>query len=65
MDQLVKCSTLDFGSGHDLMVCDFEPCLGLSADSTEFFVSLSLSAPSLLTLCLSQVNFKINKQINK
>ena len=23
--QLVKCPTLDFGSGHDLMVCEIEP----------------------------------------
>ena len=24
-----------FGSGHDLMVCRFEPCIGLYADSSE------------------------------
>ena len=25
----------DFGSGHDLAVCGFEPCVGLCADSSE------------------------------
>ena len=49
----------DFGPGHDLTVCGFEPRFGLCADSSEpgacfeFCVSLSLSAPSLLTLSLS------------
>ena len=48
----------DFGSGHDLTVCEFQPCVGLCADSSEpgacfgFCVSLSLSPP-MLTLCLS------------
>ena len=38
----------DFGSGHDLAVCEFEPCVGLCADGSEpgacfgFCVSLSL-----------------------
>ena len=27
--QLVKHPTLDFGSGHDLMVHEVEPCLGV------------------------------------
>ena len=26
--QLVKCPTLDFSSGHGLMVCEVEPVLG-------------------------------------
>ena len=49
----------DFGSGHDLTVPGFEPRVGLCADSWEpgarfgFCVSLSLSAPSPLVLCLS------------
>ena len=47
-----------FGSGHDLMVCEFEPHVGLCADSSELepasdSVSPSLSAPPLLMLCLS------------
>ena len=31
--QLVECPTLDFGSGHDLTVHEFEPHVGLCADS--------------------------------
>ena len=45
----------DFCSGHDLTVCEFEPHIGLCADSLEsawYFVSPSLFAPPLLTLCL-------------
>ena len=34
--QLAKHPTLDSGSGHDLMVCEFEPQVGLCADSQEF-----------------------------
>ena len=51
-----------FGSGHDLAVCEFEPRVGLCAVSSEpeacfgFCVSLSLSAPPLLMLCLSLKN---------
>ena len=44
--------TLDFGSGHDLTVCGFEPCVRLHGDSTEpawDSFSLPLSAPTLLT----------------
>ena len=41
----VGCPSLEFGSGHDLMVQEFEPRVGLRADSTD---SLSLSPyPSL------------------
>ena len=49
----------DFGSGHDLTVHEFEPGIRLCADSSEpgacfgFCVSLSLSAPPLLMLCVS------------
>ena len=46
----------DFGSGHDLMVHEFEPFIGLCADSVEpawDSVSRSLSAPPLLMLSLS------------
>ena len=49
----------DFGSGHDLVVHGFEPHIGLCADSSEpgvcfvDSVSLPLSAPSQLILCLS------------
>ena len=46
--QSVGCLTLDFGSGHDLMVHEFELLVGLCADSLEppwDSVSPSLSAP--------------------
>ena len=51
----------NFGSGHNLMVCELEPRVGLCADSSEpgacfrFCVS-PLSAPPLLmlSLCLSR-----------
>ena len=33
--QLVKCPTLDFGSGHDLAVGEFKPRRGLCTDSEE------------------------------
>ena len=33
--QSVKCPTLGFSSGHDLMVCETEPCIGLCAVSVE------------------------------
>ena len=46
--QLVKQLTLDFDSGHDLIVHGFEPCVGLCTDSAEpawNFLSLPLSDP--------------------
>ena len=33
--QSVKCSTLDFGSGHDLMVGEFEPRIRLCVGGVE------------------------------
>ena len=33
--QLVECLTLGFSSGHDLTVHEFEPRIGLHADSAE------------------------------
>ena len=35
MAQSVKHLTFDFSSGHDLMVHEFEPHMGLHADSVE------------------------------
>ena len=49
----------DFRSGHDLMVREFEPRIGLCADSSEpgacfgFCVSLSLCPSPALSLSLS------------
>ena len=59
MAQCAECLTLGFSSGHDLKVGEFEPGVvlcGLTAQSLEpawDSVSPSLSAPPLLTLCLS------------
>ena len=71
MAHLVKRPTLDFGSGHDLMVHQFKPYIGLCTDSMEpAWDSLppSLSAPPPLvhvhrcTCALSlSLSFKINK----
>ena len=53
--QSVKRQTLDFGSGHDLMVCGFESHVRLRTDSGEpAWGSLSLSAPPCITRALSQ-----------
>ena len=57
----------DFGSGHDLAVCEFEPCVRLCADGSEpgacfgFCVSLSLCPSPVHALSLS-VPQKINKR---
>ena len=56
MAQSVKRLTLDLGSGHDLMIREFEPHFRLHADSAEpswDSLSLPLSAPPLLILSLS------------
>ena len=57
--QSVKCRTLGFSSGHDLTVCEFEPCIGLCTDSGESAwdsLSPSLYHSPAHCLCL-----KINK----
>ena len=48
MAQSVEYPNLDLGSGHDLMVCEFEPCVGLCADS-EGLAWDSLSLPLSLS----------------
>ena len=61
MAPLVKCLTLDLGSGHDLKVCEFEPRVGLCADGAEpAWVSVSPSlCPS--STCVPSLSLKINK----
>ena len=55
MAQLAKHPTLDFGSGHDLTVCETEPCVGHCTGSAgSAWDSLSLSAPPLFVLSLSK-----------
>ena len=50
-----------FGSGHDLSVCEIQPCIGLHAEhGTCLGFSLSPSVPPLLLLGLSQ-KIKIKK----
>ena len=44
---LVKHLTLDFGSGHDLPVCGFEPCVGLCAHSVEPALGFQTAPPPL------------------
>ena len=54
MAQSVKCLILDFGSGHDLTVHEFEPRIRLCADSAEPAWD-SLSLPLSLTTAGSRV----------
>ena len=61
--QLVKSPTLDFDSGHELMVCEFKLRIGLCADSVETaWDSLSLP-PSLPLLCA--LSFSLSLSQNK
>ena len=62
--QTVECSTLGFGSGHDLTVRGFGPTLGsvltawsllgILSLSLSLSPSLSLALPHLYSLCLSK-----------
>ena len=57
MAQLVKWLTLGLGSGHDLMVGDFEPCMGFCANSVQpawDSVFLSLHPSSALSIALNK-----------
>ena len=59
MAQLVKCLTLGFGSGHDLTVREFEPCIGFCVVSAKpawdsLSPCLSLHLSHLLSLSLSK-----------
>ena len=64
MTQLVKCPTLDFGSGLDLMVCEIEPHVGFCAGGMEpawDSLSSSFSAPPLL-VCPSMCVHTLSSQ---
>ena len=60
MVQLVKCPTIDFGSGRDLTVHEFGPHIGLSTDNVgpawdSFSLPLYASPPlGTLSRSLSQ-----------
>ena len=57
--QLVRHPTIDFSSGHELTVREFQPHVGLCADSVE-------SAWDSLSLCPSpSFSLKINKLYQK
>ena len=54
---LLKCLTLDFCSCHDFIVHEFEPCIGLRADSAEpawDSLSPSVFPSSTCALCFSK-----------
>ena len=55
LGELVKHLTLDFSSGHDLMVCEISPALGSVSIAQNLLgiLSPSLSAPPLLSLSLT------------
>ena len=70
MAQLVKCLTLDFGSGHDLMVHEFEPADDVEPvwDSLSLSLSLSLWLSPIRSFSLSQnkkINFKKTTNFSK
>ena len=64
MAQSVKRLALGFGSGHDLMICEFEPHLGSALTLWSLLGILSPSLypafPSLCVLFLS-LSVKLNK----
>ena len=64
MAQSVKHLAFDFGLGHDLTVCEFEPHIQLCADCAEPAwdpLSPSISTPLLLVLSLSKNKTNLNK----
>ena len=57
--------TSNFGSGHDLTVCESETCIRLTAVSMELStdpLSSSLFAPPLLIFSLSKINKTLKKK---
>ena len=65
MAQSVERLTLDFGSGHDLTVCEFEPHVRLCADSMgPAWDSLPPSLSLSLSLGLLSLSLPISKYIN-
>ena len=65
---MVKLPTLDFDSGHDLTVCEFEPRIGFctdraepAGDSLSLPLSLPLPTPRAGPLSLSQNKFFLKK----
>ena len=69
MAQSVKYLTLDLGSGNDLTVCGFEPCVGLSLTVLSLLeihsLPLSLPLPCLCPFLSLKINPKKNQKIKK
>ena len=66
MAQSVKPLTLDFGSRHDLEVCETELCIGLCATEQGLLGILApLSLPLPCLRSLSSLSLKINKHKKK
>ena len=68
MVQSLNHPTLNPGSGHDLMVCETEPCNGLCVDSLEpawdfFPPPLSLPLPHSL-MCALSLSLSLSKLVN-
>ena len=61
--QSVKQPTLDFSEGHDLMVHEFEPLVGLHADNMWSMLGfLSLPLPCA---CMRTLSFSLSLSKNK
>ena len=61
--QLVKGPTLDFSSGHDLMVCGIEPHVRLCTDSVEpAWDSVSSRSARPLSAVYLKINIKEKKK---
>ena len=74
MAQSVKHQTLDFGSGQDLMVREFKPCVRFYVDSVDgaclrFSLSLSVCPSAACTYvyspCLSQISIFLKSFISQ
>ena len=69
MAQSVKCPTLDFSSGHGIMVCESEFRVKLCADSEEpawDSLTLSVSAPPPLTSpCTSNLSLPVSHSLSQ
>ena len=65
LSQSGKHPTLDLGSGHDLMICEFEPRIRLCADDTEpAWDSLSSPLcpyPTFVYVCSLSLSLSLNK----
>ena len=65
---MVKCPSLDFSSGHDFLVHEFEPHIRLYADGAEpawDSVSFCPSPAHALSLSVSKINKKTLKNFLK